>query len=187
MAAKKETQIARMRRESVDEKVDIQMTPMVDCVFQLLIFFMLACRFRTTEGKINAFLPKNRGLGIESTPHITIQEVRVKLLWVERNSNRETKDPENGRVALKIEDRYFRYVQGGPNNTELIPDYDELFRVLENARDKFTPSPNSNYKALPVIIDARRLVPFQHVVHTLNTCIRANIKDVTFAAPETPF
>ncbi|MFH1422234.1 MAG: hypothetical protein ABIH42_05925, partial [Planctomycetota bacterium] len=105
-----------------------------------------------------------------------------KLLWVERNSNRETKDPENGRVALKVQDRYFRWVEGGPNDTEPIPDYDELFRVLENARDTFRPT--QSYKTLPVIIDARALVPFQHVVHSLNTCLKANIKDVTFAAPE---
>jgi biopolymer transport protein ExbD len=39
----------------------IEMTPMIDVVFQLLIFFMCATKFKTMEGRVDAFLPKDTG------------------------------------------------------------------------------------------------------------------------------
>jgi biopolymer transport protein ExbD len=180
MPEKKESQGQRFRREAMDERPDLMMTPMVDIVFQLLIFFMLACRFRTTEGKLHAFLPKNRGLGTAGTPAITLQEVRVKLIWVEPNSLRPTTDPNNGRALLKVKDRNFKWVTNKYGET--LPDYDALYKLIDEVRTKFKPT--KSYKTLPVIIDARAQVPFKHVVHALNACVKAKVTDITFAAPE---
>ena len=36
----------------------VDLTPMIDIVFNLLIFFMCATKFRSTEGLIMCFLPK---------------------------------------------------------------------------------------------------------------------------------
>ena len=38
------------------------MTPMIDVVFQLLIFFMLSMHFKEVEGKLLSQLPKDKGL-----------------------------------------------------------------------------------------------------------------------------
>ncbi len=62
--------------------IRLDMTPMVDIVFQLLIFFMLAARFRSEEGKLVAHLPKDRGQGT-GTPTIDLQEVRVAAAHLE--------------------------------------------------------------------------------------------------------
>ena len=43
------------------EEVVLDLTPMIDIVFNLLIFFMCATKFRTPEGVIEAFLPKDKG------------------------------------------------------------------------------------------------------------------------------
>jgi biopolymer transport protein ExbD len=172
-----------MRKEAMDEEPDLMMTPMVDIVFQLLIFFMLACRFRTTEGQLHAFLPKNRGLGTAGTPAITLQEVRIKLLWVEPNSFRETKDPVHGRCLLKVKDIKFPFLSN--EFGEILPDYKKLYQYICKARDNFRPT--RSYKTLPVIIDARAQVPFKHVIYSLNECVRAKITDITFAAPEIPY
>jgi biopolymer transport protein ExbD len=180
MPEKKESPGQRFRREAQDDHPDLNMTPMVDIVFQLLIFFMLGCRFATTEGRINTFLPKNRGQGLTSVGAITLEEVRVKLLWVEKNSFKETKDPNNGRVVLKVENRYFKSVTNQLRET--LPDYDALCELLKGAVATFKPT--KSYPTRPVIIDARPLVPFKHVVHALNACLKAKITDITFAAPE---
>lgn len=37
------------------------MTPMIDCVFQLMIFFMLTLKFVQAEGDLNLYLPQGRG------------------------------------------------------------------------------------------------------------------------------
>ena len=173
----------KMRREAMEEEIELQMTPMIDIIFQLLIFFMLACRFKTQEGELKAFLPKNRGMGTAGQPAITLQEVRVKLLWVEKGSYRETKNRKNGRVLLKVKDIKFPYTTDVHGKT--IPDYKKLYQYICKARDNFRPT--RTYKTLPVIIDARPLVPFEHIVFALNECVRAGLKEITFAAPEIPY
>ena len=51
----------RCKAEIEDAKID--MTPIIDIVFNLLIFFLCATKIRATEGAIQCFLPKNRGQG----------------------------------------------------------------------------------------------------------------------------
>jgi hypothetical protein len=182
MPEKKESQGDRLRREAQEEKCEINMTPMIDCVFQLLIFFMLGCRFRTSEEHIKAFLPKNRGLVTKGPVVVPPFPVRVKLLWVEPNSPNETKDPNNGRVLLKVKDKPFKWVTNQYGET--LPDYEELYKLILEQQRVFVP--RGIFQSQPVIIDARPLVPFKYVVHALNACVRAKITDITFAAPATP-
>ncbi len=68
---------ARRENPASKEKGDLQMTPMIDVVFQLLIFFMVGCHFKTFEGKLSAFLPKDKGL---MNYKIEEQELPIKVL-----------------------------------------------------------------------------------------------------------
>jgi len=47
----------RKRREKPKVKMQPPMTPMIDVTFQLLLFFLLTCEFRETEGNIPGTLP----------------------------------------------------------------------------------------------------------------------------------
>ena len=49
----------KLRRSSggMPDKVDIQMTPMIDIVFQLLIFFLFSFRIVAVEGDFNIRMP----------------------------------------------------------------------------------------------------------------------------------
>ena len=47
----------RLKRNKLDEKPEIQMTPMIDCVFLLLIFFMVSSTFYRQEADISFSLP----------------------------------------------------------------------------------------------------------------------------------
>ncbi len=50
------------------EKVDIQMTPMIDIVFQLMAFFLMTFKVAATEGDFNLKLPKaDRSQGAANT------------------------------------------------------------------------------------------------------------------------
>jgi biopolymer transport protein ExbD len=57
------------RREvKTPEKVDIQMTPMIDIVFQLMAFFLMTFKVATVEGDFNLKLPKQeRSQGVANT------------------------------------------------------------------------------------------------------------------------
>jgi biopolymer transport protein ExbD len=46
------------RHHRPDEKVELQMTPMIDIVFQLLIFFMLSFKIAAQEGDFNVKMPR---------------------------------------------------------------------------------------------------------------------------------
>ena len=77
----------RAVKEIVEEtKAELSITPMIDVVFLLLIFFLLASRFKAEEGDVKSYLPKNRGQGT-STPTIDLYEVRVKLPLVRRTES----------------------------------------------------------------------------------------------------
>jgi biopolymer transport protein ExbD len=59
------------------DKAELSMTPMIDVTFLLLIFFMCACKFKTFEGKLAAYLPKDKGL---QNYKIEEQELPIKVL-----------------------------------------------------------------------------------------------------------
>jgi len=48
------------------DKCEMEMTPMIDVTFLILIFFMVTLKFRTLEGQLSAYLPKD--VGPNSTP-----------------------------------------------------------------------------------------------------------------------
>ena len=50
-------------KELNDEVVELEMTPMIDVTFLLLIFFIVTLNFRTLEGRLDANLPKENGSG----------------------------------------------------------------------------------------------------------------------------
>jgi biopolymer transport protein ExbD len=55
----------RIRPAGSDSKVEMQMTPMIDMVFQLLIYFLFTFRISTAEGDLNIKLPKQPDAPVE--------------------------------------------------------------------------------------------------------------------------
>jgi biopolymer transport protein ExbD len=170
--------------EFLEEEPRLNMTPMIDVVFQLLIFFMLACRFKTEEGRLDNHLPK--GIGQTTQPMqqaIPLDDLRIKLLWYHPSTNRPTQDPENGRVVVKVGENIIPSVKNELGEAE--PDWGRVYNIICQARDNY--SPTRDYPIKPVTIDARRQVPFKHVIRALNECVRARLTDVMLAAPEIPY
>lgn len=176
-------------------RIDVKanLTPMIDVTFLLLIFFVLTSKFKTTEGKIQSYLPQDKGLNTSSA--VVPTEVRVKLLWYDTSGNRPTKD-KHGTCILKIERKVFprrQYAEDscyakecGQNHPS--PDFDNLLTFLLDKKANYRPPPGRDpAKGLPVILDARAQVPFMFIVRALNACVAAGITDVTFAAAENPY
>jgi biopolymer transport protein ExbD len=53
-----------------DEKIEIQMTPMIDIVFQLLVFFIMTFRIGAMEGDFNIKMPLAAEAGAPDTSQI---------------------------------------------------------------------------------------------------------------------
>lgn len=67
----------RHRSDMAEEKIELQMTPMIDIVFQLLIFFIFSLRISAQEGDFNISMPlaaPNAGAVEDSTlPPLKLQ------------------------------------------------------------------------------------------------------------------
>lgn len=67
----------RQHIQTSPEKVELQMTPMIDVVFQLLIFFMLSFKIGAAEGDFNVTMPPAEARGAAQQPLVT--QIRVRL------------------------------------------------------------------------------------------------------------
>ncbi len=84
------------------EETELNMTPMIDIVFQLIIFFLLSLKFKTIDQRIESMLPRNKGL--RPTPEFAPPEDKIKL----KLFRREIATPESAYTLVRIDnaDRY---------------------------------------------------------------------------------
>ncbi|MBI5359263.1 MAG: biopolymer transporter ExbD [Planctomycetes bacterium] len=138
-----------------DRMFQADMTPMIDCIFQLLIFFMCSIHFRELEGKLQSWLPSTSGPDIRAIDVIP-NEIRVKIQY--------------DQVMRKIS--YF--VADMKVNT-----IDELVTELKWGIDK---TKQAGGLAPSIKLAPEKNVPFQPVVDVLNGCKYAEIGKIEFAA-----
>jgi len=76
----------------LEEKVELQMTPMIDCVFLLIIFFVANLKFPEIEGNLRAYLPKSAP-GRAAGPQEKIDRIVINL------------DPAGNRVQVAVNNK----------------------------------------------------------------------------------
>ena len=74
--------MSQLREISEDEN-RIEMTPMIDVTFLLLVFFMCTIQFKTLEGKLSAYLPRDVGSGGQPSE---VEHVEIGIRVVEPGS-----------------------------------------------------------------------------------------------------
>jgi biopolymer transport protein ExbD len=136
---------------------ELSMTPMIDCVFQLLIFFMLTGKFVSTEGKLAAYLPKDKGL-----MNFKIEEqklpVRVLLRW----------NPTINKCKIYVGQVLCNY-----NNEGIERALTKVKQIKQTGTDKAE-------------IDAGGDVPMFWVVQSLNMLIKAGMPEINFTGAMNP-
>ena len=75
---------------------ELNMTPMIDIVFQLILFFLFNLRFKSVDFRIESALPKDAGPNqtpdlLPPTPRIEVRLFRV-----------DAEDPERARTRVKL-------------------------------------------------------------------------------------
>ncbi len=65
----------KIRSRAGNEKVELMMTPMIDIVFQLLVFFIMSFKISAQEGDFNIKMP----LGFTSAQNVDIQPQAVPM------------------------------------------------------------------------------------------------------------
>ncbi len=139
-----------------ENPVEINVVPMVDVIFCLCLFFMCSMHFKQLEGKIETWLPKDRGVNAGPPASVVLEEIRVFMRWTESGTVR------------KVGNR-------SPAGSD-----EELMAVIVQMADDYKRAGKSEF---PVLIDALGDVPWQDVIHVLDMCKVANLERIEFAAP----
>ena len=144
--------------EASDNPVGINITAMVDIIFCLCLFFMCSLHFKQLEGKIDTWLPKDRGVFQGNPERIVLEEIRVFMKW----------DPAQGRTIRKI-----------GNRGEINSDTDLMQIILQMTNDY----KKAGKTEFPVLIDATADVPWADVIHVMDMCKIERLDRIEFAAP----
>ncbi len=149
------------RRSSVHEKPgSLNLTSMIDVVFQLLIYFIVTASFAQGEGIIIAKLPQSGGqASAEAEP--PKQPLKIVLT-------------STGMSAYRIN------LDGYP---AAPADFEQLGDLLETLRHDPQQGLTGPYKDdNPIIIQPDGKTRWQHVVNAFNATVAARYKNVSFAA-----
>ena len=149
----------RMKKaDAGEEKVELQMTSMIDVVFLLLIFFIATMEFKEQEGLLRSFLPK---------------ETKAVVSTAKKQEKDEDKDLQDIRITLeKTEVGKGVIITVGQAT---LPSFKQLWFKLNRLHKR--------YPDHRVVIDGKPNVDYGYIVKALNACIRAEYTNISFSAP----
>lgn len=120
------------------KKMDLNLTPMIDCIFQLLIFFMCATKFKTLESKIDAYLPEEHGTPTKAPDTPPPPEVNLIL----------RKNPSNDIPDIYVDQRKVRDI---PQLRSVLK---QLAGVSKEVPIVIDPAPDVSFKWVILALDA---------------------------------
>lgn len=171
------------------KKTEGDMTPMIDCVFLLLIFFIIAAKFITPEGHLDFWQPKDSGQS-DSRP-IELEELQDVRIYARGGNTKGNPQP----ITLHLDTtpfgvyskdmRKWKLSAKKGNDLASLNKYNgEVKRLKENfllLTEKLKNYAKSGAQTTMVInIDPE--VPYIFVVEAMNACSACNLEDVKFSA-----
>jgi len=167
----------QINKEQSQTKIELAMTPMIDVTFQLLIFFLCTIKFKTLEGKLGAYLPKDVGINTQPADPLEKVEIRIevfkegKKVWVFDQSV-EYVEEEHARHYV-FSGRQLRFFVG-PRGTS---DFEELRSWL---KDQVNVARQADGSPRPVGLDPRSGVVNEEVVKVLDAAWEVGFREITF-------
>lgn len=174
------------------DETELNMTPMIDIVFQLIIFFMLSLKFKTVERRIESMLPKDRGLAPTPTFPPDFLKVKIKVF---RRGLETTADSEDDYTMIKVDNTQEYHLPKGwkGRHKETIPrikQYDGVTAGVKALVARKLQEHGGNTAEVKGEIVAPPpkggAVPHGDVVQMLNIFLELGITDVVFEGAATP-
>ncbi|MFH0945622.1 MAG: biopolymer transporter ExbD [Planctomycetota bacterium] len=168
--------------EAATEEIKIEMTPMIDVTFLLLIFFLCSIKFKILEGKLQTYLPKD--VGVNSTPQMKmLEKIDIRI---DRIENRSKKNLENIDV-------YRQWIKDGAwqeSQVEIrlqgvkVKDLHDLFLKLKEYRKNIPAPVGDEEDELKMNLEAMKGVIYEDVIKVVDVAILANFSSITFRGIE---
>lgn len=167
---------ASMAREDFEkEKMEVELTPMIDVAFLIIIFFM-CLPFKTLDGKMAAFLPTEKGLA--PTPEKPPEPFWIKIHIVGRKEKNRQWGPEGSEVTVKMPSEVkYRF---GDDESASLDDVSSYIRRLKAESQKL---PDANLRGE---IKAGHKVPHKFIVAVLNKFAEHQVEKVDFYGTQIP-
>jgi biopolymer transport protein ExbD len=142
------------RKKAKIEEVPMELTPMIDVVFLLLIFFIVTIKFKVLEGKLETELPKD--VGVNSSP---VDELLEKIeIDIQEDKTR----PHNMKVLV---------------NGRTMGSF-ETFRGELLRWKKVADAAGQDPKAT---LYPGSTINYEQVVKVVDQCLISELTDITFA------
>jgi len=168
--------------EAGTEEVKMEMTPMIDVTFLLLIFFLCSIKFKVLEGKLQTYLPKD--VGVNTTPaQKMLEKIDIRII---RTENRAKKDLENIDV-------YKQWVADGgwkEQQVEIrlqdkpVKNLKELLLKLKEFRKNIPAPPEGEDDELKMNLEAMKGVIYEDVIKVVDVALEAKFTSITFRGIE---
>ena len=166
----------RMLREIAEETHELEMTPMIDVTFLLLIFFLLTLKFRVLEGKLSAYLPKDAGPNAGTVEREDI-EIEVRVVEGAEGTRVFAGGPDRGAAWDPLSERRFTFVAGtralqyrvGPRR------FADLAGLTQRLEALYAVDPKRR-----VTLDALRGTFTGDVVPVLDALVETGFESITF-------
>ncbi len=165
------TRLAALARQDTA----LEMTPMIDVTFLLLVFFMLTVRFQDLEGVLDAALPRDAGSAAPSEPRERT-DVRIAVVRAGTRLDPRADRAWSGEGPFRFgPDRVLSY-RVGPHETRDL-------RALETRLARLA---KAHGEDAAVTLDPGAGTIYQDVVAVLDTAVSAGFRDVSFRGRRGP-
>jgi biopolymer transport protein ExbD len=161
-------------RETVEEEMKLDMTPMIDVVFLLIIFF-LCIDFKVLEAKLPAYLPKDVGA------HSTEVEPQEKLSIRVVCDSFGNKLPRPGsKTAYRLEGHTIHWEVGPEKVREVAKLVSKLEEIFRDPSKRQTDPKTGERKPMSVVIEPLPLTTYGDVATTVDAVTKAGFTEINF-------
>jgi biopolymer transport protein ExbD len=165
-----------VRSERLNEELPFCFTSMIDVVFLLLIFFLVATSFKQPENRLDTNLPKDEGLLAKK---IEIKKPEELCIYVmdDRKTRSESRD------FNRLGKRKATYYLGRRESTPTTDPYSFFTALKQRASNPEQAVLISLYSESDAHQDQK--VPFQNIISLIDVCKKAGIVNIKFQGPAT--
>lgn len=174
------------------DDTELNMTPMIDIVFQLIIFFLLSLKFKTVDRRIESALPDNTG--IEARQTLLDEPLKLKVKVFRRGLESVDKGDDHTLIKVDNDAREFHLPKGWRGrhveSIARIREYDAVvaaLKVLVDRKLKEHGGDPSKVKGEIVAPPPKGgAVPHGDVMSVLNAFLELDVTNVTFQGAPGP-
>lgn len=168
-----------------DEEAKSDMTPMIDVVFLLIVFF-ICIDFKVLESKLDAWLPTDRGSSSQAAPpkeqlvvRVHVEEPGTEVYGAGKNAG--SLDPGTGRpTRFQLKGHSIR-LEVGPTacgNFELGKS--ELERVANDPASIIPDEKTGTRKLMACVVEGFPGTRYDDIARTADLCRAAGFEDIHF-------